>query len=56
MSAYKMNKRRRQCSRVVRAPRTSMGGNCCNYYSNYDARSDGWRCRVCGIVYEELPQ
>jgi len=51
-------KRLLQCSAVAYrpAPQTArIGGECCNYKSNYDARAKGWRCRVCGVVYARLP-
>jgi hypothetical protein len=45
----------KQTSRVVYKATGNCGGNCCHYTINYDARKNGWRCRVCGTVYKEKP-
>lgn len=46
---------RPQISRVVYAASGNSGGHCCNYVSNYDKRAKGYRCRVCGWTFAELP-
>src|ERR1043166_7461982 len=40
---------------VVRKARHSEPGHCCECSENYDSRSDGERCRVCGTVWTRRP-